>query len=172
MFKISIMGFLTFLCSTLAAKPVPLTTVNYVDLNRYLGRWYEIARLPFKQQEGCYGTTADYAQREDGRINVVNQCFFQSFEGKPKIARAVARVADTNTNAKLEVQFFWPFWGDYWIIHLDTDYQYALVGEPKRRYLWILTRSPKINTELLESLKEIAVDKGYNILRLQMTPQR
>jgi apolipoprotein D and lipocalin family protein len=123
-----------------------MKTVARVDLDRYAGRWYEIARLPNRFQKGCTGNvTAEYGVREDGRIDVVNRC--SGNNGEEKRAQGVARVVDETTRAKLEVRFAPAFlsflsmvWGDYWIIDLAPDYSYAVVGEPARRYLWVLAR--------------------------------
>lgn len=101
----------------------PLETVAHVDLARYLGTWYEIASFPHTLQRGCTATTATYSLRSDGDIDVLNRCRKGSIDGEEKTALGRARVVDRSTNAKLEVSFFRPFWGDYWIIYLDKDYQ-------------------------------------------------
>src|SRR5512140_3247330 len=120
----------------------PLETVAHVDLSRYVGTWYEIANFPQSFQRGCTATTATYTLRPDGDIDVLNRCRKGSLEGEEKAASGRARVVDGSTNAKLEVSFFRPFWGDYWIIDLAEDYSYAVVGHPGRDYLWILSRTP------------------------------
>src|SRR3712207_799961 len=96
----------------------PLRTVESVDLKRYLGKWYEIASYPTRFQKGCHGTTAEYSLKDDGQLKVVNRCFKGSLTGKESVATGRARIKDPKTNAKLEVTFFWPFWGDYWVIDL------------------------------------------------------
>jgi apolipoprotein D and lipocalin family protein len=123
----------------------PLEAVPEVDLERYLGTWYEIASYPQRFQEGCTGTTATYTLQSDGEIGVLNKCRKGSLDGPEDVAEGRARVVDRETNAKLEVSFFGPFWGDYWIIDLDPDYQYAVVGHPSRDYLWILSRTPTLD---------------------------
>ena len=129
----------------LSAATRPLTVVPTVDLARYAGRWYEIARLPNMFQRGCASNvSAMYTLREDGKIRVVNEC--DTPDGKLKSAKGVAQIADkAGPNTKLKVTFFWPFSGDYWIIDLDPDYRWAVVGEPGRKYLWILSRQPKMD---------------------------
>ena len=114
----------------------PLRTVAHVDLSRYLGTWCEIASFPQRFQRGCTATTAIYTPRDDGKIDVLNRCRKDALDGPEKSAHGPARV-DHATNAKLEVSFFRPFWGDYWIIDLADDYSYAVVGHPGRDYLWI-----------------------------------
>jgi hypothetical protein len=106
----------------------PLEAVAHVDLQRYLGKWYEIATIPQRFQKGCVGVTAEYTLRKNGDIRVVNTCVEGTLEGKRRQARGKARVVDKVTNAKLKVTFFWPFWGAYWIIGLDEDYRWAVVG--------------------------------------------
>jgi apolipoprotein D and lipocalin family protein len=149
----------------------PLTTVSFVDLNRYLGKWYEIASYPAWFQRGCTGATADYSRLPDGRIRVVNRCFKKSLDGPLKESKGKAEVVDTATNAKLKVWFFWPFKGDYWIIDLDPDYQWAVVGVPSRKYLWILSRTSTLDDAIYDGILRRVIENGYDPTRLQLTPQ-
>ena len=151
---------------------IPLTTVDYVDTERYLGRWYEIARFPNSFEKNCEGVTADYARRDDGLISVVNTCRKGAPDGKERAANGRARIVDTQSNAKLEVSFFGPFWGDYWVIGLTDDYSLALVGEPGGRYLWILSRTPQIPDELRDAALNDLRKLGYNVDALYFTQQR
>lgn len=131
------------LSSAQATSASPLTAVDNVDLRRYAGKWYEIARYPNRFQSKCQSdTTAIYTLRDDGKVQVVNAC--REKDGKVTTARGTAKVVDKKTNAKLKVIFFWPFYGDYWVIGLSPDYQYAIVGEPSRKYLGILSRTPSM----------------------------
>jgi apolipoprotein D and lipocalin family protein len=155
-----------------AASGPPLEVVNYVDLDRYAGTWYEIARYPASFQEGCVGVTAEYTMRDDGRIDVVNRCFEESFDGPQRSVEGVARVVDEQTNARLKVTFFWPFEGDYYIIDLDEDYQWAVVGEPSRKYLWILSRTPTLDEAVYQSIISRLPERNYDPARLQITPQQ
>jgi len=154
-----------------AADAPPLEVVDSVDLDRYLGRWYEIASYPAWFQKNCTGVTADYSLREDGRIKVVNSCRKGSLEGKFKQSTGRAKVVDGAGNAKLKVSFFGPFWGDYWIIDLDPDYQWAVVGVPNRKYLWILSRTPQMDIEIYEGIISRLRNQGYDPARLNRTPQ-
>lgn len=151
-------------------KP-PLAVVPSVDLQRYVGKWYEIARLPNRFQRGCAANvTAIYTLREDGKIQVLNEC--RDERGRVKSARGTARVAGGDElNSKLKVSFFWPFSGNYWIIDLDPDYRWAVVGEPERRYLWILSRKPHLEEELYQAIVARAAEKGFDIGRLIRTSQ-
>lgn len=149
----------------------PLQTVPRVDLSRYLGTWYEIANFPQSFQRGCTATTATYTLRADGDIDVVNRCRKGSIDGEEKSALGRARVIDRATNAKLEVSFFRPFWGDYWIIDLSDDYSYAVVGHPGRDYLWILARNSTMAEATYQSIVRRLQAQGYETSRLVRTLQ-
>lgn len=149
----------------------PLQTVDHVDLARYAGTWYEIASFPQSFQRNCTGTTATYELRADGQVDVINRCRKRSLDGRLAVAKGRARVVDPTTNAKLEVSFFRPFWGDYWIIDLGPDYEYAVVGHPTREYLWILSREPSMSPELYDAIVERIADQGYDTDRLVRTLQ-
>jgi apolipoprotein D and lipocalin family protein len=154
-----------------AAVARDLETVERVDLERYLGRWYEIASYPAWFQRNCTAVTADYSRRDDGLIAVVNSCRKGSLDGRLKQARGRARVVDEASNARLEVSFFGPFWGPYWIIDLDPEYRWAVVGVPSRRYLWILSRTPTMDEATYAAIVDRLVEQGYDPERLNRTPQ-
>lgn len=158
-------------CLSLLAAEEPLRTVASVDLQRYLGTWYEIATIPARFQRNCVGVTATYTARPDGTIGVVNRCRKFTLDGHEKSVRGKAWVVDKESNAKLKVRFFWPFSGDYWIIELDPDYQYAVVGHPDRKYLWILSRGPQMDDSLYAQLLERITAEGYDAKRLVKTLQ-
>ena len=153
---------------------VEMTTVAEVDLDRYLGRWYEIARFPNSFEEGCVGVTADYALREDGAVSVLNACRETLDDPDPETAEGVAR-ADDATNARLRVTFV-PWLGplaegDYWILALSDGYAVSVVGEPSGRTGWILARTPQIADADLQFAQEALIRNGYDIDRLSMIPQ-
>jgi len=144
-----------------------LEVVPSVDLNRYIGTWYEIARYPNSfQKKDCVGTTATYALREDGKISVVNRCRKGSPDGPEDKVSGKAWVVDPKTNARIKVQFFWPFSGDYWIIQLGEQYEYAVVGHPDRTYLWILSRTPQMDPELYAHIITRLKQQGYDPSKL------
>lgn len=143
-----------------------LEVVPHVELEKYLGKWYEIAHLPARFQEGCSDTTATYTLSKDGSISVLNECIRN---GKVKKAKGKAKVVDKSSGAKLKVTFFRPFYGDYWIIKLGNDYDYAVVGTPNRKYLWILSRTPQMDDNLFSKLIEFAKSKGFNVENLIRT---
>jgi apolipoprotein D and lipocalin family protein len=162
-------GFLAVGCGGAEDGMPPLRTVDRVDLDRYLGTWYEIARYPNSFQEGCQATTATYSLRDDGDIDVLNACHEGSPDGPRDTAEGKAWVVDEQTNAKLEVQFFWPFSGDYWIIDLGDEYEYAVVGHPDRTYFWILSRTPSLDEAVLEGILTRAEAQGYDRKKLIWT---
>ncbi|MGD0160036.1 MAG: lipocalin family protein [Candidatus Bathyarchaeia archaeon] len=147
----------------------PLEVVPYVELNKYLGKWYEIAHLPFRFENGCTDITATYSLSKDGNVSVLNECLR---DGKLKQANGKAKVVDKNSGAKLKVTFFWPFSADYWIIDLGNDYDYAVVGTPNRKYLWILSRTPQMDDNLFSQLVESVKSKGFDINKLIKTSHK
>ncbi|MGB0714573.1 MAG: lipocalin family protein [Phycisphaerae bacterium] len=153
-----------------AGTTIPLEVVEDVDLNRYAGKWYEIARYPNQFEQNCTGVTADYTIREDGRVGVLNTCRAGSLDAEPQRIEGSARSVSEN-NAKLKVSFFWPFEGDYWIIRLADDYSYAVVGEPSRNLLWILNREPQMDEALFDEIVASLPDAGYDPDRLEIVEQ-
>lgn len=152
-------------------KHPPLDVAQNVDLHKYIGDWYEIARLPARFEKSCYKSKAHYSLNEDGTIEVLNSCHKGSPEGRLKKSRGKAFIKDSETNARLKVQFFWPFRGDYQIIDLDKNYQYAMVGSDNRKYLWILSRTPELNISVVRDLMDKAVGQGFDTSNLIFTPQ-
>lgn len=148
----------------------PLKTVDSVDLQRYAGDWYEIARYPNRFQRDCDSDVhVRYMLQSSGKINVRNEC--RKANGKPDIANGIAKVVDTKSNAKLKVTFFWPFYGDYWIIDLDPHYRYAAVGEPGRKYLWILSRAKELDQQTYQHILQHVAENGYDTSKLVKTKQ-
>lgn len=154
-----------------------LPTVSKVDLKRYTGKWFEIARYPNKFQKKCVGnTTAMYTMKSDGKLEVVNECLEKG--GTISNAKGEAKIVDRASNAKLEVRFAPSFlsfipavWGDYWIIDLDENYQYSVVGDPKREYLWILSRKPEMDDKTYQNILRRVEKLGFNPGKLSKTPQ-
>lgn len=143
-------------------------SVPQVDLGRYVGLWYEIASFPMFFQRKCVGdTTAEYAGKDAGTISVRNRCRtedgFIEAEGR-------ATVVPETGNGRLKVSFFWPFSSDYWIIGLDDEYRWALVGNPNRKYLWLLSRTPQLDAASIEKARDIAARQGFDLANLRMTP--
>jgi apolipoprotein D and lipocalin family protein len=169
---------LTILLSGLQPELPPLRTVGELDYARYSGTWFEIARLPFKYQKACASdVTANYAPRSDGRITVTNRCV--RTDGKVIEAKGVARREKGKAASILKVRFAPAFlsfipavWGDYQIIVLGREYEYAVIGTPDRKYLWILSRTPLMNPSLYAQLKEQAKSQGFNVGALVETAHK
>jgi len=175
--RAGIVGFTLALGAIAQAQDgaAPLATVGQVDVARYVGQWYEIANYPNRFQGLCTGnTTAEYSLRDDGALRVVNRCSTASgVSAVEGIARRVGSASD-----KLEVSFLpavlrWlPIgWGDYWVIGLAPDYRYAVVGEPSREYLWILSRTPTLSADDRRAIDALLRERGYDPAKLVSTPQ-
>ena len=148
------------------SAPKPLRTV---DLTRYLGRWYEIARYDAIFERNCEAATADYSLTPDGRIKIINSCRRGSIDGPLKTAQGKAYIVKGSGNAKLRVTFFWPFYGDYWVLDHSEDYRWSIVGEPSRRYLWLLSRDPHLPAEDESFIERKTVQLGYDLKLLIRT---
>jgi apolipoprotein D and lipocalin family protein len=166
------LAFLAVLLAGCAHAPAgpPLRTVEHVDLQRYMGKWYEIATIPMSFQKGCVGVSADYTLRPDGDVDVVNTCHPERLDAPARTAKGKAWSVDPS-GAKLEVRFFWPFHGSYWIIDLDPEYRWAVVGHPSREYLWILSRTPQMDAGTYDGILERLRAQGYDLSLLLKTPQ-
>lgn len=148
-----------------------MKVVDKVDLQRYLGKWYEIATIPQRFQKGCVCVTAEYSLNANGVITVVNSCHKETPDGKFVYVVGSAKVVPGSNNAKLRVSFFRPFWGDYWIVELDPDYQWAVVSNSKGSTCWILSRTRQMDKALYVDLVERCRAKGIDVSRLLKTPQ-
>lgn len=145
--------------------PQPVKTV---DVEKYLGTWYEIARYENRFERGCEAVTATYAALPDNRIKVVNQCRRGGVDGKPDSAIGKAKIVPDSGNAKLKVSFFGPFYvGNYWVLDRADDYSWSIVGEPSGTYLWLLTRDAKPSQKLVDQLYDRAAQLGYNVEMLR-----
>ncbi len=143
-------------------------TVERVDLDRYMGKWYEIASLPNWFQNGCHCTMAEYELRADF-VLVRNSCRKGSTQGNLDVATGKAYPVSGSNNSRLKVQFFWPFKGDYWVLALDDNYEYAMVGHPNKKYLWILSRTPEMSESVYQRLVEKAAQNGYDVSKIKKT---
>jgi apolipoprotein D and lipocalin family protein len=157
----------------------PVRPVEHVDLDRYAGTWYDVGSYPQRFQRGCHCTRARYTKNDDGTIAVVNSCNRDSVGGRYSVARATGVVqpdaVSDGSNSRLKVYFFLPwlrlFGGDYWIVGLDEEYRWAVVSEPSRKYLWILSRTPVLDPVEMERAKSVIVENGLDLSRLQWTVQ-
>ena len=149
-----------------ALAPVPA-----LDLNRYMGTWYEISALPNPYQKHCFATKAQYTLTDRNEVVVRNSCHKGALTGPLKEVVGKAWRPDVAQPAALKVQFFWPFSGDYWVLDLDPDYQWAVVGQPKRKYLWILARTPVLSEATYARLVARLPEFGYDPAALRKTIQ-
>ena len=162
-------------CATLARQG-PSGNANVpepakaVELDRYLGKWYELARYEFGYQKGCEAVTAESRLLEDGQIGVTNGCRQDSVNGEYREATAKGKVVEGSNNTKLKLSFFGPFYvGDYWILDRADDYSWSIVGEPSGRNLWILSREAKPSQEQRQRLYDRAAELGYDMSMLRET---
>jgi len=152
----------------IAAEVVAVSTL---DVPRYLGKWYEIASFPQVFETGCTNTTANYSANADGSITVQNECRFL-FSGGPKISiSGVATAPDLSQLSKLKVSFFGGQGADYWVLSVDYDYRYALVGDPTRKTLWVLSRTPRLESDAFKALVATAREQGFDVDKLRFTKQ-
>ncbi|MGK0367477.1 MAG: apolipoprotein D and lipocalin family protein [Thermoproteota archaeon] len=162
-------------CSAMAGGNSKLETVENIDIQKYLGKWFEIARFEQRFQKDCEAVTAEYSLRRDGDLKVLNSCRQDSINGELKQSTGRAWIKDKKTNAKLRVQFFLKnikiklLSGKYWVLALGENYEYSVVGDPSRKYLWILSRTPKMDSGLYDELVAIARGKGFEVKNLRVT---
>jgi len=148
-----------------------MKTVEKVDLERYMGTWYEIARFPHSFENGLVGVSATYSQKKNGKVEVINQGYKDSLNGKLKRAKGFAKIPDPNVPGRLMVYFFWPFGGEYLILDLDENYQYVLVGNSSKNYLWILCRSKIMDDLIYNNLVTKAESMGFDTSKLEEVEQ-
>ncbi|MCC6817409.1 MAG: lipocalin family protein [Bacteroidia bacterium] len=154
------------------SKSTMLQTVESVDLEKYAGKWYEIASYPQSFQKGCHCTSAEYTPTDKGYIIVENRCIKDSINGKESYIKGKAFVQKNSGNAKLKVQFFWPFKGAYWIIDLASDYSYAVVSHPNKKYLWILSRTPKMDEVIYQKILTNLKALNFDLDKIELTAQK
>jgi len=142
------------------------TVVQELDIERYLGTWYEISRFDHKFERGLVGVTATYSYRKDGKIKVVNTGFKETLDGKRSDANGKAKIPDPNIPSKLKVSFFWFFYGDYFVLELEENYQWAVIGSSSDKYLWILARTPQMDENVYNDLLNNLTNRGYDINKL------
>lgn len=152
------------------AQDPPPQTVDHVDLNRYAGKWYEVARIPHLYEYNCVAASESFTPTRDGELRVIHRCHQDETFGWLREDVGTARVVDHNTNAKLRVDMG-PAGGDFWILALDPDYQYTMIGTPDRQSLWIMSRKAVLPPEVDDKLFRLADDMGYDIGKIRRTPQ-
>lgn len=179
--KVFSIAIITFIAASISlaqdAKPTELKTVGMIDLERYSGNWYEIAKYPNRFQKQCVGnTTAAYTLKAGGKFEVLNKCRIQGQSVDAAVGEG--KIGDKKNNSKLKVRFapgfvsWLPFvWANYWIIDLGPNYEYAVIGEPKREYLWILSRTPTMDDATYAAIVAKVESMGFDSKRIVKTPQ-
>ena len=162
---------LSFCAIKTQSKQIDKTTVKELDLERYRGKWYEIARFPHKFEKNLVGVTATYSMSEDGKIRVLNEGYKKTLAGKRTEAEGKAKIPDKNEPGKLKVAFFWNFYADYYVLELDEKYGYAMIGSKSDKYFWILSRTPQMDSKTYKMLLDNARKRGYNLEKLIKVPQ-
>lgn len=167
-----IAGF-TFFSFNKPKSMIDKTVVKELDLEKYLGTWYEIARYDHRFERGLVGVTANYSMRDDGKIKVLNSGYEGSLSGKFSEAIGKAKIPDpVNEPAKLKVSFFWIFYGDYYVLELDKNYQWALIGSSSDKYLWILSRTPQMENKVYLECLDKLTKRGYDVSKLIKVEQK
>lgn len=147
-------------------RSIDTTTVESLELEKYLGTWYEIARFPHSFEKGLVGVSATYSMRPDGKIRVVNQGFKGKLSGKASRALGKAKIPDLQVPSRLKVSFFLFFYGDYFVLELDDNYRWAMIGSSTPDYFWILSRTAQMDKATYQSLLENARNRGYDLSKL------
>ena len=155
----------TMNCQSNKCNQPPKTVENF-EIEKYLGTWYELARFDHSFERGLVGVTATYTLREDGMIKVLNQGYKNSLQGELSQANGKAKITNKDCPSKIQVSFFWFFYADYFVLDLDKDYQWAIVGSKSMNYLWILSRKPIVDDSLYDLLVQKAKNLGYDTLKL------
>ena len=158
-------------CAKTNSQMIDKTTVKELDLDRYLGTWYEIARFPHSLEKNLVGVTATYRLRDDGKIQILNQGYKNSLEGELSKEVGKAKIPNKLEPGKLKVSFFWIFYADYFVLELDKNYEYAMIGSSSDKYFWILCRTPQMDSSTYEMLLEKARKRGYNLATLEKVTQ-
>lgn len=146
-------------------------TIRHLDLNRYMGLWYEIARFPNKFEKNLVGVTAEYKLLPDGMVEVINSGHVSTLDGEKKVARGRGKMPDKNEPGRLKVSFFLWFYADYWILDLASDYSYAVIGSSSDDYLWILSRTPTLHHSIIQGIVNNLQNRGYDTSKLYFCPQ-
>lgn len=160
------------MCTTALAQQIDNSTITSFDLDRYLGKWYEIARYDHAFERNLVGTTAEYSLKKDGKINVLNSGYIGTLDGPYKESVGKAKPNKNGRPGQLQVSFFGPFYSDYNILELAPDYSYSVVGSSSPKYLWILSRTPQLSAEVCKRIIKNLQQRGYDTQKLIWVEQR
>lgn len=171
--KITLLSLALFgLCTTAMAQKIDNSTITTLDLDRYLGHWYEIARYDHSFERDLVGCKTEYSMRDDGKIKVVNSGYLKTLDGPYKESTGKARAKKNGTPGQLQVSFFGPFYADYYILDLAPDYSYSVVGSSSPKYLWILSRTPQLTTATKDKILRNLRQRGYDTTKLIWVEQK
>jgi apolipoprotein D and lipocalin family protein len=172
--NVAVQFILLFLLSTCIGQTTMInkTVVKELDIEKYLGKWYEIARFDHSFERGLIGVTASYSNGEDGKIKVVNRGYKKTLNGSKSEVIGKAKIPDPNIPSKLKVSFFWFFYADYFILELDKNYQWAVIGSSSDNYLWILSRTPQMDYKLYDEILNKLIIRGYDVKKLIKVEQK
>lgn len=170
-FLLMLFSVLFFSCSNIQSQMINKSTVRNLELKRYLGTWYEIARFQHKFEKDLVGVTATYNLLDNGKIEVINKGYKYNLDGEKSVAIGKAKIPDFAEPGKFKVSFFWIFYADYNVLELDTNYKWALIGSSSSKYLWILSRTPKLDNNVYEFILSKAKERGYDLSQLYKVPQ-
>ena len=155
-----------------ATEMTELKTVDYVDLDRFMGDWYVIANIPTFLEKGAHNAVETYAMNDDGTIATTFTFRKDSFDGEVKEHNPKGFITNTETNAVWGMRFVWPIKADYRVIYLDDDYSATIIGRNKRDYVWIMAREPQLTADEYQKLVDVVVAAGYDISQLERVPQQ
>lgn len=163
---------LSLTLSACAARGPAMETVEYVDLERFMGDWYVIANIPTFLEKGAHNAVETYAMNDDGSIQTTFTFRKDSFDGEKKEYNPKGFIKDKQTNATWGMRFVWPIKADYRIIYLDEDYTKTVIGRQKRDFIWIMARTPEVTDAEYQELVEFAGSVGYDVSKIQRVPQQ
>lgn len=167
-----VVAFMLIIAANAQNEMIDKTVVKDLEIEKYLGTWYEIARYDHRFERNLVGVTATYSLRDDGKIKVVNSGFSETLNGKYSEATGKAKIPDPDIPSKLKVSFFLFFYGDYYVLELDDDYSWAVIGSSSDNYLWILSRTPRMDPSIYNDLINRLTNRGYDLSKLILVEQK
>jgi len=157
---------------TAGKKQQTMYSTKDINIEQFMGTWYEIARFPHRFERNLVGVTASYRLKKNGKVEVINKGFKNTLDGKQKKAKAFAKISNPEETGRLKVFFFWPFGADYLVLDIDEDYTWALIGSSSPDYLWILSRTPELPNDTYQKIVHKAKSIGYDVSKLETVKQK
>lgn len=172
LYTLIIATLLLTLGCTAGKKQHTMHPTKDINVEQFMGTWYEIARFPHKFERNLVGVTASYRLKKNGKVEVINRGYENTLDGKPKKAKAFAKIPNPDETGRLKVYFFWPFGADYLVLDIDEDYTWALIGSSSPDYLWILSRTPQLPNDTYKKIVQKAKSIGYDVSKLETVKQK